>query len=87
MVTEADWRHWKPEDFTPYMDIVLEAFGVDRIMLGSDWPVCTVAGEYEQVMSIAADYVQELTPAEQAAIWEVNPKRIYQIAGRKIAAQ
>ncbi|MHC4618739.1 MAG: amidohydrolase family protein [Planctomycetota bacterium] len=79
MVTEADWRNWKGEDFTPYMDTVVEAFGTDRLMVGSDWPVCTVAAEYEQVVSIAADYVQELSPDEQSAIWSENPKRIYQI--------
>ncbi|MHC4659753.1 MAG: amidohydrolase family protein [Planctomycetota bacterium] len=81
MVTEADWHNWKPQDFTPYMDIVFEAFGPDRVMLGSDWPVCTLAGEYEQVMSIAADYVQKLSPDEQAAVWAENPKRIYDISG------
>lgn len=40
LVTEADWKQWKPEDFTPYIDIVVEAFGTKRIMYGSDWPVC-----------------------------------------------
>jgi L-fuconolactonase len=79
MVTEADWHNWKLEDFKPYMDIVLEAFGADRVMVGSDWPVCTVAGEYEEVMRIAADYVQQLSAYEQAAIWAENAKRIYQV--------
>ncbi|MHC4621872.1 MAG: amidohydrolase family protein [Planctomycetota bacterium] len=81
MVTEADWHHWKPEDFAPYIDIVLEAFGSKRVMLGSDWPVCTVAGQYEEVMSIAAECVQKLSPNEQAAIWAENPKRLYGISG------
>ncbi|MHC4623443.1 MAG: amidohydrolase family protein [Planctomycetota bacterium] len=81
MVTEAHWHNWKPEDFTPYMDIVLEAFGTERLMVGSDWPVCTVAAEYEQVISIAADYLTRLSPDEQAAIWAENPKRIYGISG------
>ena len=79
MVTEADWHNWKPEDFKPYMNIVLDAFGADRIMVGSDWPVCTVAGEYEDVMRIAADYVEQLSGDEQAAIWAENAKRIYQV--------
>jgi len=79
MVTEADWHNWKAEDFRPYMDIVLEAFGSVRVMVGSDWPVCTVAGEYEEVMRIAGDYIEQLSPTEQAAIWETNAKRIYQI--------
>ncbi|MHC4500056.1 MAG: amidohydrolase family protein, partial [Planctomycetota bacterium] len=80
MVTEADWHNWKPEDFTPYMDIVLEAFGTDRLMVGSDWPVCTVAAEYEQVMSITANYLTKLSSDEQVAIWAQNPKRIYDIS-------
>ncbi|HUT28955.1 MAG TPA: amidohydrolase family protein [Sedimentisphaerales bacterium] len=80
MVTEADWRQWKPEDFTPYMDTVLEAFGADRLMVGSDWPVCTVAAEYEQVIGIAADYLTKLSPDEQAAVWAQNAKRIYQVS-------
>jgi len=80
MVTEADWHNWKPEDFKPYMDIVLEAFGADRLMVGADWPVCTVAGEYEEVMRIVGDYVQQLSGNEQAAIWAENAKRIYQVS-------
>ena len=83
MVTEADWHNWKPEDFKPYMDIVLEAFGTDRLMVGSDWPVCTLAGEYEDVIQIAADYLQQLSPDEQARIWAENAKRIYQICADK----
>ncbi|MHC4475398.1 MAG: amidohydrolase family protein [Planctomycetota bacterium] len=79
MVTEADWQNWKPEDFDPYMDVVFEAFGAERLMIGSDWPVCTVAGDYQKVIAIAADYVLELSFDEQAAIWEENAKRIYQI--------
>jgi len=79
MVTEADWRNWKPDDFKTYMDIVLEAFGSKRIMLGSDWPVCTVAGEYEEVMRIVGDYIEQLSSDEQAAIWAENAKRIYQV--------
>jgi L-fuconolactonase len=80
MVTEADWQNWKPGDFKPYMDIVLEAFGAERVMVGSDWPVCTVAGEYDEVVQIAANYVKQLSTGEQAAIWAENAKRIYQIS-------
>jgi len=77
MVTEADWHNWSPEDFRPYMEVVLEAFGVKRLTIGSDWPVCTLAGEYSSVVSIAADFIAQLTDHEQKAIWEENPKRIY----------
>src|SRR4051812_13374852 len=49
MVTEAHWANWKPEDFQPFLDVVFEAFGVDRLMFGSDWPVCLLAGDYNKV--------------------------------------
>ena len=77
MVTEADWHNWRAEDFRPYMEVVLEAFGSKRLTIGSDWPVCTLAGEYGSVVSIAADFIARLSDNEQKAIWEENPKRIY----------
>ena len=77
MVTEARWQDWTVEDFTPYMETVLEAFGPDRLLIGSDWPVCTLAGDYRSVMSIAADFVSRLSASEQKAIWEDNPVRVY----------
>ncbi len=80
MVTEADWQHWKAADFTPYLDVVFECFGTKRIMVGLDWPVCTLAGTYEEVMQISADYLKRLSKDEQAAIWGVNAKRFYGIA-------
>jgi L-fuconolactonase len=79
MVTEADWESWKGKDFVPYMDIVLEAFGAERVMVGSDWPVCTLAAEYEQVIEITAEFIEQLSPTEKSAIWGENAKRIYQL--------
>jgi len=77
MVTEADWHNWTAEDFRPYMDVVFEAFGAERLTIGSDWPVCTLAGQYGSVVSIAADFIAQLSDTEQKAIWEGNPERIY----------
>jgi L-fuconolactonase len=77
MVTEADWNQWKPADFESYMEVVLEAFGSDRLTIGSDWPVCTLAGEYGEVVNIASGFVARLSEDEQKAIWEENPARIY----------
>jgi L-fuconolactonase len=77
MVTEADWDHWKPEDFTPYMDSVLEAFGPHRLTIGSDWPVCTLAGTYERVISLADHYLSQLSADEQKTVWEINPVALY----------
>ncbi len=77
MVTEADWKNWKPADFTPYLDVILESFGTKRIMVGSDWPVCTLAASYQQVMQIPTDYFQQLSIQEKADIWGENAKRFY----------
>jgi L-fuconolactonase len=77
MVTEADWAAWKPNDFQPYLDIVFEAFGPERLMLGSDWPVCTVAGTYSEVVNIVFDYVERLSAAEQADVLGQTATRFY----------
>jgi L-fuconolactonase len=79
MVTEADWSHWQPETFKPYLDVVLGAFGPARVMIGSDWPVCTLAGSYEDVLDIVLRYVEQFTAAEQAGILGENAARFYQI--------
>jgi len=77
MVTEADWKNWKPADFAPYLDVVLECFGTRRLMVGSDWPVCTLAASYGQVMQVAFDNISRLSPDEQAAVWAGNAQRFY----------
>jgi L-fuconolactonase len=69
MVTEANWERWQPADLWPYLDLIFEAFGAQRIMFGSDWPVCKVAATYPQVVEIVSDYVDGLSEAEQAAVW------------------
>ena len=81
MVTEADWEAWQPADFRPYLDIILEAFGPKRIMLGSDWPVCTVAGTYAEVMQLGLDYIDQLSETEQAYILGNNAIHLYGLAG------
>lgn len=77
LVTEADWQHWRPEDFHPYLDAVLEAFGPQRLMFGSDWPVCNLAGRYAQVVELIDDYLQQLSAAEQGAIWGATASHFY----------
>ncbi len=61
MVTEADWQNWVSGDFRPYLDVVFEAFGEDRLMYGSDWPVCRLAGEYGRVYGLAEEYVSQFS--------------------------
>ena len=77
MVTEADWDSWKAADFRPYLDIVLEAFGSKRLMVGSDWPECTLAATYAEVMQLASEYLDQLSETEQADIWGNNAARTY----------
>ncbi len=61
MVTEAKWNDWKEDDFKQYLDIVTESFGTNRIMIGSDWPVCTLSGNYSSTMSIVINYANQFS--------------------------
>ena len=77
MVTEADWENRKPEDFGYYLDVVFGCFGEDRLMIGSDWPVCTVAGNYCEVMSIVTDYLSRFDTGIQTKILGENCRKFY----------
>ena len=79
MVTEADWQNWKPTDFNPYLDVIVNTFGADRIMFGSDWPVCKIAADYGQVLGIAETYFSAFTKTEQANIFGGNAARFYNL--------
>lgn len=79
MVTEADWNNWEKEDFSPYLDVALEAFGSKRLMFGSDWPVCLVAASYKHVLLIAKEYFSALSADEQDAFWGGNATRFYNL--------
>jgi L-fuconolactonase len=81
MVTEAAWKQWRAEDFRCYLDIVLEAFGMDRVMIGSDWPVCTLSGEYAAVMGIVTEYAEQFSAEGRDAILGGNCARSYGISG------
>jgi L-fuconolactonase len=72
MVTEADWKSYKPEDLRPYLDIVFEAFGPGRLMIGSDWPVCRLAGEYGEVTGIVEDYIKGMPAEVQKKVLGMN---------------
>jgi L-fuconolactonase len=79
MVTEANWYAWEEEDFEPYMDVVFDAFGVERLMFGSDWPVCMVAGGYNRVIKMVRHYTANLTDLEKAMFWGGNALKFYNI--------
>ncbi len=79
MVTEARWKRWKAEDFTPYLDVVFHAFGADRLMIGSDWPVCTLSAGYAETMSIVMRYVEQFPSDIQEKLLGRNCARFYGI--------
>lgn len=81
LVTEAAWDAWTPADLRPYLEVVLEAFGPQRLMIGSDWPVCLLAGDYSRVMTVVRDFIGSLSRSEQAAILGGNAARFYGIQG------
>jgi L-fuconolactonase len=79
MVTEAKWKRWQPGDFDRYLDVVFEAFGPSRLMIGSDWPVCALSGDYRAAMNIVIDYVQRLPAETRAAILGETCAEFYKI--------
>jgi L-fuconolactonase len=79
MVTEASWTDWKPSDLQPYADVVLDAFGPDRVMFGSDWPVCVLAATYADVVQTAETLTTSLTPSERDSVFTTTATRIYNL--------
>lgn len=79
MVTEAVWKKWKPDDFVPYMDSVVELFGTDRIMYGSDWPVCTLSASYQETYAIVQQYFSRFSADEQKDFFGLTAKAFYQL--------
>ena len=79
LVTEADWSSWTARDLRPYLDVAFECFGAGRLMIGSDWPVCTVAGEYSRTMSAVVDYLADRSDAERDAVLGGNAQRFWNL--------
>lgn len=80
MVTEADWVNWKPDDLQPYVDHVVESFGVGRVIYGSDWPVCTQAATYDQVIGALRTMLEPSLDADGlAAVFGGNAERFYNL--------
>ncbi|HVW61996.1 MAG TPA: amidohydrolase family protein, partial [Puia sp.] len=79
VVTEADLKNWKPEELYPYLDTVVEAFGMERVMFGSDWPVCLVAASYERWYELVTDYFAGFSGTERAAFFGGNAIRFYNL--------
>lgn len=79
MVTEADLSSWELEDFTPYLDVVFEAFGDDRVLFGSDWPVCLLAGTYDEVINLVSNYTADFIEEKKIKFFGGNAVRVYNI--------
>lgn len=79
MVTEAEWAHWSSDDFVSYLDVVFDAFGPERLMFGSDWPVCTLAASYQQVVDLVRSYTDGLSREAQDQVWGETAIRFYRL--------
>jgi len=79
LITEADWHNWTPHSIRRYLDVAFEAFGWQRLIIGSDWPVCLVAGDYLRTMHLVLDYISVRPPHEQAAVIGGNAERFWRL--------
>ena len=80
LVTEADWTKWTEGDFAPYLEVAFECFGPERLMIGSDWPVCTVAGNYSRVMDIVKNYLMRFSADAREAVLGKTANEVYRCA-------
>ena len=79
LVTEADWNHWSPEQIIPYLDVAFDSFGPDRLMIGSDWPVCLVAASYANAVEVVKKYIVHKKPDCQDRILGGNAQRFWRL--------
>lgn len=79
MVTEADWNNWTAADLKPYLDVVTGCFGINRLMFGSDWPVCLVASSYNRWLQTVKDYFADFTADQQEKIFAENTRVFYHL--------
>jgi len=79
LVTEADWKNWRYNDFVPYLDVIFNTFDKNRLMFGSDWPVCLLAGNYEESIAILEKYLQSYSATIQQKIMGANAVKCYNL--------
>lgn len=79
MVTEANWNNWQQDDFERYLTVIFDAFGAERVMYGSDWPVCLVAGNYAKIYDIVNDYVAKNCKDKASLIFGENAAKFYKV--------
>jgi len=86
VVTEADWQRWTPGDIAPYLDVTFDSFGPDRLMIGSDWPVCLVAASYARATALVKDHILKRAPDRASDVLGGNAQRFWRLplsAGNK----
>jgi L-fuconolactonase len=83
LVTEADWEHWQPEQIIPFLDVAFESFGADRLMIGSDWPVCLVAASYARVVEVVKAYLLAQKPDHRENVLGGNARRFWRLTDRR----
>jgi L-fuconolactonase len=79
MVTKAEWNNWKLEDFTPYLDFIVESFSPQRIMFGSDWPVSNLSSNYQSMFEITNRYFSSFSEQEQAQVFGLTAASFYSL--------
>ena len=79
MVTEADWKGWQPADLHPYLDIVLEAFSPQRLLFGSDWPVCLAASTYSRWVQVVTQWSRGLSETERSRLFGETAREVYKL--------
>jgi L-fuconolactonase len=79
LVTEADWVHWTADDVRPYLDVAFDCFGPDRLLAGSDWPVCALAADYPRTIALVDDYMASRPVAERDAVMGGNASRLWRL--------
>ncbi len=86
LVTEADWKNWKPDHIVSYLDVAMDCFGPERLMIGSDWPVCTVAATYFRVMEVVTGYLDRFSVEIRDAILGGNAEKFWSLRGAQTSA-
>ena len=79
LVTEADWAAWRPDQLRPYVDVAFDCFGAERVMIGSDWPVCTVASDYARTMAVVVEYLADRPAQERDGVLGGNAQRFWNL--------
>ena len=84
LITEADWQKWTADELRPYLDVAFDCFGPHRLMVGSDWPVSTLAADYSRTMAVVGDYLVGRPDADRQAVLGGNAQRFWRLTAREL---